>query len=181
MLPLPLHLEPVKEIYEQSLSEGNLKRIQELLEDCNLNHSTCSVTELPTLPTRVVSVGNANTSPKLFCTQGERAEYLALSHCWGTDQNFTTTTATLIERTRGITWTDLPKCFQDTITLARKLGFSYVWIDSLCILQDDRYFPACCQWRRRLTEASQEGLGKRRNEDGHDLRKCLLDCSRFSF
>ena len=121
-LPPPLRLEPV----------------QEILEECNLHHSRCSVTELPTLPTRVVAVGNANTSPKLLCTQGERAEYLALSHCWGTEQNFTTTTATLSERTRGIAWADLPKSFQDAITLARTLGFSYVWIDSLCILQDDR-------------------------------------------
>ncbi|RDW56723.1 hypothetical protein BP6252_14016 [Coleophoma cylindrospora] len=137
-LPPPLHLDHVKEIHEEPLSERSLQRIQELLEDCNLNHSRCSVTELPALPTRVIVVGDDKTPPRLLCMQGERAEYLALSHCWGTEQNFTTTTETLDERTRGIAWEDLPKTFQDAITLARVLNFSYLWIDSLCILQDDR-------------------------------------------
>ena len=84
-------------------------------------------------------MGDANNLPRLFCTQGERAEYLALSHCWGTEQNFVTTAATLSEREQGIEWADLPKTFQDSIIIARMLGFLYIWIDSLCILQDDRY------------------------------------------
>lgn len=31
----------------------------------------------------------------------------------------------------------LPKTFQDAIEIARYLGFGYIWIDSLCIIQDD--------------------------------------------
>jgi hypothetical protein len=32
----------------------------------------------------------------------------------------------------------LPKMFQDAVTITRALGFSYLWIDSLCIIQDKR-------------------------------------------
>lgn len=32
---------------------------------------------------------------------------------------------------------DLPKTFQDAILVTRELGQQYLWIDSLCILQDD--------------------------------------------
>jgi hypothetical protein len=31
----------------------------------------------------------------------------------------------------------LPQTFQDTIMLARSIAIKYVWVDSLCILQDD--------------------------------------------
>jgi hypothetical protein len=52
-------------------------------------------------------------------------------------QCLTTTTATLEERTRGIPWDDIPPTFQDAISLTRYLGIRYIWIDSLCIIQDD--------------------------------------------
>jgi hypothetical protein len=37
----------------------------------------------------------------------------------------------------GMPWHDLPKTFQDAILLTRSLGIQYLWIDSLCIVQDD--------------------------------------------
>lgn len=47
-----------------------------------------------------------------------------------------TTTITLLEYTKdGIEWTDLPKTFQEAIMLTRKLGVYYIWIDSLCELE----------------------------------------------
>jgi hypothetical protein len=32
---------------------------------------------------------------------------------------------------------NLPKTFQDAIIVTRKLGVQYLWVDSLCITQDD--------------------------------------------
>ncbi|KAG4427724.1 hypothetical protein IFR05_016792 [Cadophora sp. M221] len=37
-----------------------------------------------------------------------------------------------------IPWTALSAVFQDTITVSRKLGISWIWIDSLCIIQDSK-------------------------------------------
>lgn len=67
----------------------------------------------------------------------EPVKYIALSHCWGTEQNFTTTKATRDARMKEIAWNELPKTYRDAIKVARKLHIRYVWIDSLCIIQDD--------------------------------------------
>jgi Heterokaryon incompatibility protein (HET) len=49
-----------------------------------------------------------------------------------------TTVETLPEHTRGIAISDLPKTAQDAILITRRLGIPYLWIDSLCIIQDDK-------------------------------------------
>ncbi|KAL1615833.1 hypothetical protein SLS56_011675 [Neofusicoccum ribis] len=91
------------------------------------------------LPTRVVDVGPSGSSdiPKLVETKEASGAYVALSHCWGKKQIITTTKETLKDRKVGIQWSDLSKTFQDAISLTRNLGIRYVWIDSLCIIQDD--------------------------------------------
>lgn len=64
--------------------------------------------------------------------------YATLSHCWGSSKPACmTTTKTLARNMAGIPWCTLSKTFQDTIDLLRKLGIDYVWIDSMCIVQDD--------------------------------------------
>lgn len=67
--------------------------------------------------------------------------YIALSHCWGPPEKHSITTTTVnIDRHRaeGIPFDSLSKTFQDATTITRKLGVEYLWIDSLCIVQDDR-------------------------------------------
>jgi hypothetical protein len=60
-----------------------------------------------------------------------------LSHCWGDVQPLKTTRETIASHQNSITWTDLPKTFQDAIIFTRCLGLKYLWIDSLCICQDE--------------------------------------------
>jgi hypothetical protein len=48
-----------------------------------------------------------------------------------------TTKSNLSSRVSSINYEELPKTFQDTISLARALDVEYIWIDSLCIIQDD--------------------------------------------
>lgn len=70
-------------------------------------------------------------------TANAQAPYVALSYCWGSQKFITTTRATLHLRKKGIDWNQLPKSFQDAINITRRLKIQYLWIDSLCILQDD--------------------------------------------
>lgn len=42
------------------------------------------------------------------------------------------------ERIDGIDFEAMPRTFQDAVTVTRNLGLRYIWIDSLCIIQDDR-------------------------------------------
>lgn len=64
-------------------------------------------------------------------------QYVALSHCWGSSPTLKTL-STNIERFRiGISFRELPCTFEDAVKMTSILGFEYIWIDSLCIIQDN--------------------------------------------
>ncbi|ORY19515.1 heterokaryon incompatibility protein-domain-containing protein, partial [Clohesyomyces aquaticus] len=73
----------------------------------------------------------------------ERNHYICLSHCWGRKQLITTTKATLATHQQRIPWEALPKTFKEAIEATHSLGLKFIWIDSLCIVQDD-----LDDWRR---------------------------------
>ena len=69
-----------------------------------------------------------------------KGRYTTLSHCWG-PQGMTplrTTKANLDDHLNSIALEKLPRTFQDAIRITRGVGLEYLWIDSLCILQDDQ-------------------------------------------
>lgn len=115
---------------------------------CDDDHAEfgCHAASQTMLPTRVVDVGDDSTNRglvRLVCTKtSDRGRYIALSHCWGKpsaeekEQNCTFA-ANLEERCLRIDLTKLGKTFQDAVKVTRGLGQRYLWIDSLCILQDD--------------------------------------------
>lgn len=75
-------------------------------------------------------------------------KYTALSYCWGSGKGGATTTlATLSDRRVGIAETELPLVVRDAIQVTRALGIPFLWVDALCILQDD---PS--DWERQCTE-----------------------------
>ncbi|RYP13316.1 hypothetical protein DL767_010802 [Monosporascus sp. MG133] len=99
----------------------------------------------PLLPSRVLDIGtgtdNDSALIKLIdCTSptGRRGHYACLSHCWGSATTMTTTRESYVSRTSGIPLSDLPATFRDAVVIARKLRLRYLWIDSLCIFQDDQ-------------------------------------------
>lgn len=108
------------------------------MNSCEKDHRCCKSTT--SLPTRVLNVGDgADLRTIRLEASGDRfGEYAALSHCWGSDRPAVTTTANLTERERHISLEELPKTFQESVWLTRQLGLKYLWIDSLCIVQDDK-------------------------------------------
>jgi hypothetical protein len=93
------------------------------------------------LPDRVLDLGEPGTPEDsvvhLYESRGEIAAYICLSHCWGKSQHITTELSTLSARKAKITWNELPKNFQNAIVFTRGLHIRYIWIDSLCIIQND--------------------------------------------
>lgn len=90
-------------------------------------------------PTRLLDVGESNASEiKLIDSGNMKGQYVTLSHRWPVDPtlHLKTTSSTIKEYRKGILFTTMPKTFQDAVTVVRKLGLRYLWIDSLCILQD---------------------------------------------
>lgn len=88
------------------------------------------------MPTRVIDVGSDSTQPRLHLSRPEeKGHWVALSHCWGNVTPIKTTTLTVNTFVEGLP-KELPKTFADAIFVTRALGQRYLWIDSLCIVQD---------------------------------------------
>ena len=103
------------------------------------NHEKCPKRCIPLLPSRVIDVGeNTDSAVKLHISQsGERAPYVALSYCWGGPQPLVTTKQNINAHSRAIPAHLLPKTISEAIIVSRKMGMRYLWVDALCILQDD--------------------------------------------
>ncbi|PSR78478.1 heterokaryon incompatibility protein-domain-containing protein, partial [Coniella lustricola] len=68
----------------------------------------------------------------------DRIKYAALSHCWGAEDTvLKTCKANLDNHLAGFSDALLPPTFLDAVVMTRELGLRYLWIDSLCIVQDD--------------------------------------------
>lgn len=63
-------------------------------------------------------------------------KYVTLSHCWGKKKYVVLTSATYANFLETVPWKAMPRTFTDAIELTSLLGFNYIWIDSLCIIQD---------------------------------------------
>jgi hypothetical protein len=104
-------------------------------------HEQCSrPLTSPKLPTRVLDVDGGTSSPenlRLYHTGRAPGRYVALSHRWGAYTPLKTTKTLLEIHCEEILLADLPRTFRDAIVVTRKLGVRYLWIDSLCIVQDD--------------------------------------------
>jgi hypothetical protein len=118
--------------------------LSDWLEECVSCHENCAGidTTKPELPTRVLDVCPVHATTdqiRLIEPHGLRADYAALSHCWGppTKLPLRTTKTTLHPHLTGIQLSQLPKTFQDAVVIARSVNLKYLWIDSLCIIQDD--------------------------------------------
>jgi hypothetical protein len=136
--------DPLQDVVQGRPVEGDARshtafgRCRKWLQDCQ-NHPTCNPPQT-LLPSRVIDVGEVN-SPKVHLwepvPEGTVGQYVSLSYCWGTPLSFTTTRATMEERKAGITIIDMPATYQDIVRLTRELGLRYLWVDSLCICQDE--------------------------------------------
>lgn len=64
------------------------------------------------------------------------AEYMTLSHRWANASVGKLTTINILQLVHMIPKNFLSYTFKDAIIMTRALGFKFLWIDSLCIIQD---------------------------------------------
>lgn len=121
-------------------SEAYFEVARRWLNDCELNHPDCydCTPEPPELPKRVIDVGQNGQMPRLVEGAGRRSRYVTLSHCWGRSRTITTEMDSLRLREASIPLESLPKTFREAVLTCRKLEIPYLWIDSLCIIQDNK-------------------------------------------
>ena len=113
------------------------------INDCVENHGRCHENYPSLCPTRLLDLVRFWSSGDIVLVEreddpDEHIPYTTLSHCWGasTSGPLTTTRANLASRKERIRFDELPLTFQDAVTTTRKLKIPYLWIDSLCIIQD---------------------------------------------
>ncbi|KAK3489937.1 HET-domain-containing protein [Neurospora crassa] len=143
LVPYPWSkLEPVK----MGEHVESFPLIEVWLENCRDNHAQCSSNVRHFLPTRLLDLQAYSDSADVRLVNageldfdGPPPKYVTLSHCWGppSKHSITTTKANLSERMTRIPFNELSQTFQDSIKISRSLRQRFLWIDSLCIIQDD--------------------------------------------
>ncbi|KAH7402830.1 heterokaryon incompatibility protein-domain-containing protein [Pyrenochaeta sp. MPI-SDFR-AT-0127] len=135
------------------------KQIRSWLDRCNTDHALCleHANRAPLLPTRILDLDALLTADDIIAhgdswgeqfqsgniklvetLTGQAAHYMALSYCWGSSLPYKTTKESLQVHMNGIKIKALPKTLQESMLVARVFGIRYIWIDCLCIVQDDK-------------------------------------------
>ncbi|CCF34787.1 TOL [Colletotrichum higginsianum] len=137
-------------------SEASQKQMKRWIDHCVESHPKCqpSLASNAFMPTRVLDIGAANDPwPPLQIRviqtntiSDEARKYMTLSHCWGKEAFVTLTVERFDKFTNdGIPWSNSSsgngissnQNFIDAIKITQKLGIRYLWIDSICIIQED--------------------------------------------
>jgi hypothetical protein len=119
-----------------------IERTQLWIRDCTTQHTSRDSGDETQLPQRVldVSLGCQPTSPpfiRLCEPKGEKGRYITLSHRWRAHQPLMTTSENLERHLNAIPLADLADSFLEAVAFTQRLGIRYLWIDSLCNIQDD--------------------------------------------
>ncbi|PYI11084.1 HET-domain-containing protein [Aspergillus sclerotiicarbonarius CBS 121057] len=132
-------------------SDQSLDRIRHWISRCDKHHKNCRATETTTyFPTRIIDVSGLNMGRAVLRNRDEvnpsskngepsirRPAYWTLSHRWGDQSHILQLVRHKEQEFKcGIHLSELSKTFQDAMALVHRLGYRYIWIDSLCIFQD---------------------------------------------
>lgn len=111
------------------------------LHNCIANHKSCGPRQPESwLPTRVHDVGS-EADPTVRLTLSSSldmdTQYAALSHRWGADKSFVLKSANITVCQQEIPISKISATIRDSIMVTRAIGLRYLWVDSMCIVQDD--------------------------------------------
>jgi hypothetical protein len=122
---------------------------KEQMKQCKTSHAGCNYQKQTPLPDRVLDISYCGSEKvgseswlesdvRLYETRNEQSVYAVLSHRWGEHQPLRLLCDNLSAFKDNIPWSALPKTFQDAVVFARRLNMPYIWVDSLCIIQDSK-------------------------------------------
>jgi hypothetical protein len=121
----------------KSDSESVSELVSYWIHQCTDQHMECAPPVSLYQPPRLVEFGKDGFRVVIPSECGLDSSYATLSHCWGSAPDFLKLTSANIERLRQWNPIDiLPQTFQDAALLCCRIGMRYLWIDSLCIIQE---------------------------------------------
>jgi hypothetical protein len=141
----PYNVPVAESVPSYSGSDTCLARIRSWLEDCDRNHVRCkesaSRKSAKGLPARLIDVGSstkASLIPLDLILDKSSVRYATLSHRWGDKATMPMLMkSNFHEFQQAINLDELPKIFSDAVVMCRHLGLRFLWIDALCLVQDD--------------------------------------------
>jgi len=143
------------------------------------------------LPTRLLKLTESGKTPQVELVETahmgmQDLDFATLSHCWGDTLMVKLLQSSLDSFKLNIKWSDLPKTFQETILVALRLNIHWLWIDALCIIQDDnddwlreaasmvKFIPArnsaSLQTPRKMARKAFSAKGTRNSDDRSTFR-----------
>lgn len=126
----PINLDPE--------SPTSMQLIKQWIRKCEIEHM-CGICDLPlSMPTMLLDVSHQNKVRLIEVPATMRERYITLSYCWGAARQ----TVMLNEQSKaalvdGISPQEFDRTIRDSITVVRELGYRFLWVDALCIPQDD--------------------------------------------
>ncbi len=92
------------------------------------------------MPTRLIEITGTSETISLRLRQAEevgRVPYAALTYCWGGEQPMKCLSSNIVSYGTGIPFERQPPTIKDAAKVCQGMGLQYLWIDALCIIQDD--------------------------------------------
>jgi hypothetical protein len=134
----------------ENYSKGMILQMKNWLSECKSRHEFCKNADLHKakergdyhLPSRLLRVKYQGGSVSVHLTSTENlpsdTKYMILSYRWPKASAIQLTAANEAFFRQQIAVLALPRTIQDAILLVNALGYQYLWVDALCIIQDSK-------------------------------------------
>ncbi|KAI0535350.1 heterokaryon incompatibility protein-domain-containing protein [Xylaria digitata] len=119
-------------------SSANIARMSSWLNDCREHHD-CT-TMLGVMPARLIEITSTSETTSLRLRQADevrRVQFAALSYCWGGEQPMKCLSSNVASYRTAIPFEEQPLTIKGAVKICQGIGLQYLWIDALCIIQDD--------------------------------------------
>ncbi|KAG5808772.1 hypothetical protein H9Q74_004450 [Fusarium xylarioides] len=162
--------------FQVSTSSENVHQLaSEWYKACSDSHELCQrFRSSPKFaPSRLIDIGSGDIWKLCLYPQDitDPPEYMTLSYRWAKSPSMSLLSSNLEVFRKGAPISQLPKTFREAITVARRFSIRYLWIDSLCIIQDSPedwareslqmhlvYANSACTISATASEGPDEGL-----------------------
>lgn len=134
------------QLEKSPISNSTIATIGRWLKECADNHPGCKSSDVsskfsngePPLPTRLIQLhGGQGSHIRIVDAADNFGRYAALSHRWVSGRpDWITRQETLGNRQSWFSVQSLPASIVDAVEITRRLGIDYLWVDSICIIQD---------------------------------------------
>ena len=123
-----------------TFSDNSLDVSKRWIRECETQHPDCQELAEPNMfyPSRLIELYTSDSKHCLRIRTHDfgTSPYATLSYCWGSVDVFRLTSANFLSLQDNIPFENLPRTIRDAISITFGLGIQYLWVDSLCIIQD---------------------------------------------